>query len=177
MVCPGVMIGQIVGRWGNFFNGEAYGESPAADSFLYFARMELRHENWSTSYICQPTFLYESLWNLIGFLIINVLYKKKKFDGQVFLMYITWYGFGRMFIEGLRTDSLMVGTFRISQVVAFLCFVIGSICIVYLSIRAKKQSKMLAADGEVSTYGEMLKEEKEVSEESKEEENNVGNTD
>ena len=177
MVCPGVMIGQIVGRWGNFFNGEAYGESPAADSFLYFARMELRHENWSTSYICQPTFLYESLWNLIGFLIINVLYKKKKFDGQVFLMYITWYGFGRMFIEGLRTDSLMVGTFRISQVVAFLCFVIGSICIVYLSIRAKKQSKMLAADGEVSTYGEMLKEEKEVSEDSKEEENNVGNTD
>ena len=177
MVCPGVMIGQIVGRWGNFFNGEAYGESPAADSFLYFARMELRHENWSTSYICQPTFLYESLWNLIGFLIINVLYKKKKFDGQVFLMYITWYGFGRMLIEGLRTDSLMVGTFRISQVVAFLCFVIGSICIVYLSIRAKKQSKMLAADGEVSTYGEMLKEEKEVSEDSKEEENNVGNTD
>ena len=177
MVCPGVMIGQIVGRWGNFFNGEAYGESPAEDSLLYFMRMELRHEGWSNSYICQPTFLYESLWNLVGFLIINALYKKKKFDGQVFLMYITWYGFGRMFIEGLRTDSLMVGTFRISQVVAFLCFVIGIICIVYLSIRAKKQSKMLAADGEVSTYGEMLKEEKEISEDPKEEENNVGNTD
>ena len=124
-----------------------------------------------------PIQLIESGLNLILFFVLLVLYKKKKFDGQVFLMYITWYGFGRMFIEGLRTDSLMVGTFRISQVVAFLCFVIGSICIVYLSIRAKKQSKMLAADGEVSTYGEMLKEEKEVSEESKEEENNVGNTD
>jgi phosphatidylglycerol:prolipoprotein diacylglycerol transferase len=136
MVCPGVMIGQIVGRWGNFFNGEAYGESPAADNLLYFMRMELRHENWSNSYICQPTFLYESIWNLVGFLIINALYKKKRFDGQVFLMYITWYGFGRMLIEGLRTDSLMVGTFRISQVVAFLCFIIGSILLVYLSIAA-----------------------------------------
>lgn len=179
MVCPGVMIGQIVGRWGNFFNGEAYGESPAADNLLYFMRMELRHENWANSYICQPTFLYESLWNLVGFLIINALYKKKRFDGQVFLMYITWYGFGRMFIEGLRTDSLMVGTFRISQVVAFLCFVIGGAALIYLIIRAKKQSKLLAADGEVSTYGEMLNEENktETKEDSKEEENNVGDTD
>ncbi len=179
MVCPGVMIGQIVGRWGNFFNGEAYGEAPADDSLLYFMRMELRHEGWSNSYLCQPTFLYESLWNLVGLLIINALYKKKKYDGQIFLMYITWYGFGRMLIEGLRTDSLMVGTFRISQVVAFLCFIVGSALLVYLGIRAKKQSKLLAAEGEVSTYGEMLNEEKltETEEDSKEEENNVGNTD
>ena len=179
MVCPGVMIGQIVGRWGNFFNGEAYGESPAEDSLLYFMRMELRHEGWSNSYICQPTFLYESLWNLVGFLIINALYKKKKFDGQVFLMYITWYGFGRMFIEGLRTDSLMVGTFRISQVVAFLCFVVGFALLVYLGTRASHRAKLASAEGEVSTYGEMLNEENktETEDESKEEENNVGNTD
>ncbi len=179
MVCPGVMIGQIVGRWGNFFNGEAFGEAPAADSLLYFMRMELRHSNWSNTYVCQPTFLYESLWNLVGFLIINALYKKKKYDGQVFLMYITWYGFGRMLIEGLRTDSLMVGSFRISQVVAFLCFVTGTILLITLAIRAKKQSKMLVADGEVSAYGEMLAEENttENKEDSKEDENNVGNTD
>lgn len=179
MVCPGVMIGQIVGRWGNFFNGEAYGESPAADSLLYFMRMELRHSSWSNSYICQPTFLYESVWNLIGFIIINSLYNKKKYDGQVFLMYITWYGFGRMLIEGLRTDSLMVGSFRISQVVAFLCFVTGTILLITLGIRASRQAKMLAVEGEVSTYGEMLAEENntETENDSKEEENNVGNTD
>ena len=181
MVCLGVMIGQIVGRWGNFFNGEAYGESPAADSLLYFMRMELRHEDWMNSYICQPTFLYESLWNLIGFLVINALYKKKKYDGQVFLMYITWYGFGRMFIEGLRTDSLMVGTFRISQVVAFLCFVVGTVLLITLAIRAKKQSQILALEGEVSTYGEMLAEdnktETEKENDPKEDENDVGNTD
>ena len=176
MVCPGVMIGQIVGRWGNFFNGEAYGESPAADSLLYFMRMELRHEDWMNSYVCQPTFLYESLWNLVGFLIINALYKKKKYDGQVFLMYITWYGFGRMFIEGLRTDSLMVGTFRISQVVAFLCFVVGFALLIYLGVRASNRAKLAAAEGEVSAYGEMLNEENKT-EDSKEEENNVGNTD
>jgi len=179
MVCPGVMIGQIVGRWGNFFNGEAYGESPAADSLLYFMRMELRHEGWANSYLCQPTFLYESLWNLVGFLIINALYKKKKYDGQVFLMYITWYGFGRMFIEGLRTDSLMVGTFRISQVVAFLCFVVGFALLVYLGVRASNRAKLAAAEGEVSAYGEMLNEENKTEEkdDSKEEEKNVGNTD
>ena len=179
MVCPGVMIGQIVGRWGNFFNGEAYGESPAADSLLYFMRMELRHEDWMNSYICQPTFLYESLWNLVGFLIINALYKKKKYDGQVFLMYITWYGFGRMFIEGLRTDSLMVGRFRISQVVAFLCFTVGFALLVYLGVRASNRAKLAAAEGEVSAYGEMLNEENktEEKEDSKEEEKNVGDTD
>ena len=179
MVCPGVMIGQIVGRWGNFFNGEAYGESPAADSLLYFMRMELRHGSWSTSYICQPTFLYESVWNLIGFIIINALYNKKKYDGQVFLMYITWYGFGRMLIEGLRTDSLMVGSFRISQVVAFLCFVTGTILLITLGIRASRKAKILAVEGEVSAYGEMLAEENntETENDSKEEENNVGNTD
>lgn len=186
MVCPGVMIGQIVGRWGNFFNGEAYGEAPAADSLLYFMRMELRHEGWANTYLCQPTFLYESLWNLVGFIIINALYKKKKYDGQVFLMYITWYGMGRMMIEGLRTDSLMVGKFRISQIVAFLCFVVGTILLVVLAIRAKKQQILLTAEGETTLYGEMLNEEKtetsesesKSEEETKTEENtDVGNTD
>lgn len=182
MVCPGVMIGQIVGRWGNFFNGEAYGESPAEDSLLYFMRMELRHEDWTTSYLCQPTFLYESIWNLVGFLIINACYKKKKYDGQIFLMYITWYGLGRMMIEGLRTDSLMVGTFRISQVVAFLCFVTGTILLVTLGIRAHKQKLLAGAEGGSTLYGEMLNEkaddpEPESEEEKTEENTDVGNTD
>ena len=186
MVCPGVMIGQIVGRWGNFFNGEAYGEAPTPDNFLYFMRMELRHEGWANTYVCQPTFLYESLWNLLGFIIINALYKKKKYDGRVFLMYITWYGFGRMLIEGLRTDSLMVGSFRISQVVACLCFVVGTAFLVFLDSRAHKAAKLAAAEGEISTYGEMLNEEKteksaieseKEEEEKTEEKTDVGNTD
>lgn len=141
MVSPAVMIGQILGRWGNFFNGEAYGTEIAEGSLLYFIRMGLTPNinSYSTMYYFHPTFLYESLWNLIGFIIINALYKKKKFDGQVFLMYVSWYGFGRMFIEGLRTDSLYVGVFRISQVLGFICFLVGTTLLIYNLARIRRE--------------------------------------
>ena len=139
-VAPGVMIGQFLGRWGNFFNGEAYGEEVLEGSLLYFARMGLipNIESATRMHYFHPTFLYESLWNILGFIIINALYKKKKFDGQVFLMYITWYGFGRMFIEGLRTDSLYVGVFRISQVIGFICFVVGALLLTVNLLKARR---------------------------------------
>ena len=86
-----------------------------------------------------PTFLYESLWNLVGFSLITAFYKKKKFDGQIVLSYLAWYGFGRMFIEGLRTDSLYIGVFRISQVVGFLCFVICTALLVWMLMRKKRE--------------------------------------
>lgn len=145
MVAPAVMIGQIIGRWGNFFNGEAYGATPSEDSLLYVFRMHLKREEWSSTVCCQPTFLYESLWNLVGFIIITLLYKKKKFDGQIVLMYLTWYGFGRMFIEGLRTDSLYVGEIRISQLVGFLCFIAGLGLIIFFTIRAVKKERLTPA--------------------------------
>ncbi len=146
-VAPGVMIGQILGRWGNFFNGEAYGEEVLEGSPLFFIRMGLvpNIESNTQMHYFHPTFLYESLWNLVGFLIINALYKKKKFDGQVVIMYLTWYGFGRMFIEGLRTDSLYVGVFRISQIVGFVCFVVGTILLIYNLARAHR-AKLTAMD-------------------------------
>lgn len=130
MAAPAVMIGQIVGRWGNFFNGEAHGTEILPDEFLYFIRMGLSFGSNTISRFYHPTFLYESLWNLVGFIIINALYKKKKFDGQIVLMYITWYGFGRMLIEGLRTDSLMLGVFRVSQIIGFACFVAGAVLLI-----------------------------------------------
>jgi phosphatidylglycerol:prolipoprotein diacylglycerol transferase len=85
-----------------------------------------------------PTFLYESLWNLLGFVIINILYQRKKFNGQIVLLYLSWYGFGRMFIEGLRTDSLYVGSIRISQLIGFLCMVVGLLTIITLRILIHK---------------------------------------
>ncbi len=152
---PAVMIGQILGRWGNFFNGEAYGSVVLEDSPLYFLRMGLLPNVKSSShmYYFHPTFFYESLWNLIGFLLIHFLYKKKKFDGQILLMYLTWYGFGRMLIEGLRTDSLYVGVFRISQVVGFLCFVIGSILLIVNMVRARRAA--LTAQDYEPTYSKI----------------------
>ena len=114
---PGFLIGQIVGRWGNFMNREAFGG--ATD---IFCRMGLTDPVTNETIYVHPTFLYESLWNLIGFLIIHLLVHsgKRKYDGQIFAIYIAWYGFGRMFIEGLRTDSLyLFGTgLRVSQVLA-----------------------------------------------------------
>lgn len=125
---PGVMVAQALGRWGNFFNGEAYGGVVPEDSFLYFLRMGIYPNNISgtngLAYV-HPTFLYESVWNLVGFVLINCFWKKKKFDGEVGLWYLTWYGFGRMFIEGLRTDSLYVGNIKISQLIGFISFVAG----------------------------------------------------
>ncbi len=126
MAGPGVMLAQAMGRWGNFFNGEAHGGVVSESSPLYFLRMGLlpNEDSYSTMYYYHPTFLYESVWNIIGFVIINIFYKKKKFNGQMACMYLSWYGFGRMFIEGLRTDSLYVGDLRISQVVGAICFVV-----------------------------------------------------
>lgn len=138
---PGVMIAQALGRWGNFFNGEAYGEELLEGSPLYFLRMGLvpNIESSTRMHYFHPTFLYESLWNIIGFVIINLIYKKKKFDGQIFYMYVAWYGFGRMLIEGLRTDSLYVGAFRISQVVGFICFVVGTLLLVLNLIKSRRE--------------------------------------
>lgn len=143
-VVLGVMIGQILGRWGNFVNGEAHGGVVNTTSPMYWLRMGLQSTSGKMTYV-HPTFLYESVWNLIGFVIIHFIYsKKKKFDGQIFLMYITWYGFGRMLIEGLRTDSLMVGVFRISQVVGFCCFVVG----LGLLIRGFINARRVACEGQ-----------------------------
>lgn len=137
---PGVMVAQAIGRWGNFFNGEAYGEQLLEGNPLYFIRMGLvpNIESYTRMYYFHPTFLYESLWNIVGFVLINALYKKKKFDGQVFFMYIAWYGFGRMFIEGLRTDSLYVGPIRISQLVGLICFIVGTATVITMLVRAKR---------------------------------------
>lgn len=147
LAAPAVMIGQILGRWGNFFNGEAYGYVVEEGSPLYFLRMGLiPNINSSTKmYYFHPTFLYESLWNLVGFIIINICYQKKKFNGQILYMYFAWYGFGRMFIEGLRTDSLYVGPFRISQVVGFCCFIGGTVILAYNFYKLHKEKLASAA--------------------------------
>lgn len=128
-ICPAVLIGQILGRWGNFFNGEAFGSSVNVESLPW--RMVVN------GVPAHPTFLYESLWNLIGFIIANILYKNKKFNGQIFTFYISWYGFGRAFIEMLRTDSLYVGKIKLMVVLGFGCFIVGTILYFYLLKKEK----------------------------------------
>ena len=106
----------------NFFNGEAHGEIVPESHPLYFMRMGLlpNEDSLTEMFYYHPTFFYESAWNLIGFIIVTSLYTKKKFNGQIACMYLSWYGFGRMWIEGLRTDSLWLipGVIRVSIFVA-----------------------------------------------------------
>ena len=136
---PAVMVGQIIGRWGNFVNVEAYG----AETTLPWRMGVLYSFNDGVSFVSEkfvhPTFIYESLWNLLGLILITYFYKKKKFHGQMFLSYMTWYGFGRMLIEGLRADSLYVGSIRISQLVGFVTFVVGAVLII-VNLRRVKRS-------------------------------------
>lgn len=159
MAAPGVIIAQAMGRWGNFFNGEAFGGIVSEGHPLYFMRMGIVSGNSISDFgtlnmvYVHPTFLYESLWNIAGFVLLNIFYKKKKFNGQIACMYLAWYGFGRFFIEGLRTDSLYVGPFRISQVVGMVCFfVFGALLVAGLIY-----SKRLEGAGELAGFANLIK--------------------
>ncbi len=142
---PAVMLGQIIGRWGNFVNAEAYGWSEGVDKLPW--RMELERYvidgklNPPEVTSVHPTFLYESLWNLLGLAIILIfIYRKKKFNGEVFFAYLGWYGLGRAYIETLRADSLyIVGTLKFSVVVGILCVIAAIIGEIVLYRRYKEE--------------------------------------
>ena len=138
VVSLGLLIGQLVGRWGNFMNREAFGAP--TDSFL---RMGLYNTATGAVEYYHPTFLYESLWNFVGFLLLHFLSKKRKYDGQVALGYVAWYGLGRAFIEGLRMDSLYWGPFRVSQVLAGISCVAAVAVLLWQGFRPHDPAKML----------------------------------
>ncbi len=166
IAAPALLIGQGIGRWGNFFNQEAFGvntglpwgmtgnivaeniRSEAADIKDRFGIL------LDSSKPVHPTFLYESLWCLLGVLVLWLFYKKfKKFDGEVALAYCAWYGFERMFVEGLRTDSLILfANIRISQVVAAVTFVTAVVLIIVFRIKSKrgKRGKSLSPEDDDS---------------------------
>ncbi len=116
----GLLIGQAVGRWGNFVNGEAFGGECA-----FFWGMSINGGE-----IVHPTFLYESLWNTLVFVLLAILHKKRPFYGFTFFMYMTLYSIGRFFIESMRADSLYLGNLRVSQLLAFILMIVGIISLV-----------------------------------------------
>lgn len=144
----GFLIGQGVGRWGNFVNIEAFGNnttlpwgmtSPVITNYLmskqdYFSSVGIKVD---PTLPVHPCFLYESLWCLLGFVLIALYMKHRKFDGEAFLMYLAYYGAGRMVIEGFRTDSLMIGALRVSQILAALLVVASVITILVVRSRIK----------------------------------------
>ena len=132
LVLLGFLIGQAIGRWGNFFNREAFGAE--TESFL---RMGLFDTTTGAVSYHHPTFLYESVWNALGFVVLHFLSKKREYDGQIALGYAFWYGLGRFFIEGLRTDSLYVpGTaIRVSQLLAAISCLTAAAVLVYFLLK------------------------------------------
>ncbi len=161
IVALGFLIGQSIGRWGNFFNREAFGAE--TESFL---RMGLFNTLTNAYEYYHPTFLYESLWNAAGFVLLHFLSKKRQYDGQIALGYVAWYGLGRTFIEGLRMDSLYLGTFRVSQLLgAVTCFAAVAVLLVmafikhdrsklYVNIVAARQAAAEAAIEEAEAAAE-----------------------
>ena len=170
----GFAIGQSIGRWGNLINQEAFGGPTNLPWGMTGNIIELSvGDIYSSSYtMVHPCFLYESLWCAIGFVILHFLSKKRKFDGQIFLTYTAWYGLGRFFIEGLRTDSLMFGRLRVSQVLAGLCVIVSVILILSIFQKIKRsgipavlyvdteESKKLIAEEEAKENKEKVKENK-----------------
>ena len=171
MVALSFLIGQLIGRWGNFFNREAFGAY--CDSFLAMRipaselvipknptpqfleavetlKAQAVQGGYEGFYQVHPTFLYESVWNLAGFIALHFLSKKRRYDGQIALCYAAWYGLGRTFIEGLRMDSLPAGSFRISQLVAAItCFIAVGILLWQIFVPHPKEKLFVNARGEL----------------------------
>ncbi|WP_071131148.1 prolipoprotein diacylglyceryl transferase [Enterococcus timonensis] len=144
---PSIILAQAIGRWGNFMNHEAFGPDTTRN---FLEKLHLPNFIIDNMYIDgiyrTPTFLYESVWNVLGFIVLVLLRRKKNFfkQGEIFAGYVIWYSFGRFFIEGLRTDSLyMFGTIRVSQFLSALLFVGG---ILFIVLRRKLKPKLAFYD-------------------------------
>ena len=128
----GLLIGQSIGRWGNFVNGEAFGGTTST----IFAMTIIKNGKIIAQNV-HPTFFYESMWNFLGLIILSIYKRKQVFKGELFSLYMFWYGLGRFLIEGLRADSLYIGDFRVSQILSFVLLLAG----VYITINGRKKAK------------------------------------
>lgn len=159
VVAPCFLIGQAIGRWGNFFNQEAFGANTDMPwGMMSSTTMSFIAEHFDdlggkvSSYApVHPCFLYESIWCIIGFILLHFYLKHRKFDGEVFLMYIGWYGLGRFFIEATRTDPLYLANIKVSQLVAGTCVLTSIILIiVFRGMFRRRGDYKLFCDTELS---------------------------
>lgn len=141
IAAAGFLIGQGIGRWGNFVNQEAFGGPTGSDWWGMTSQNvvdDFTAKGFDPEALAHPCFLYESIWCLAGFFILNHFSKKRKFSGQIVLMYCAWYGFGRAFIELLRTDSLMIGNIKVSALLSFILCIGAVSLLVFLLKRSKE---------------------------------------
>lgn len=163
----GFLIGQGVGRWGNFFNQEAFGGNTTLPWGMTgdIIRSGVNGSGYDTALPVHPTFLYESLWCLLGFVLLHILSKKAyKFKGQLFSLYVMWYGTGRFFIELLRTDSLMLGNMKVSCFVAVLAVLGGLLMLIAFRNHAARLPMTLVTEPETAEEIEIAEEIEEMTE-------------
>ena len=182
-VAPGVLLAQGIGRWGNFMNGEAFGAKTEGLFRMGISNIVSLYTFGTTEMVyVHPTFLYESFWNLLGVLLVYLYsrYIHKKYDGELFIMIFGWYGFGRMFIEGLRMDSLYSEIFglqfRTSQVLAAAIFTVCLTLYIYFLIKKPTKPffrKEVAVVGENNSIEADQSDEEKAIEEIKDEENHT----
>lgn len=141
----GLIIGQAIGRWGNFFNGEAYGQITSLEELKeQQIPMFIINGMYILGEYRQPTFFYESTWCLSGFLAMLIIRKYKYLKrGQLTGFYLFWYGFGRFLIESMRTDALMLGSLKIAQIVSIVFIIVGIILFFYNVFKSTKEDKKL----------------------------------
>lgn len=133
IAAPSIILGQAIGRWGNFMNQEAHG-GPVTRAFLENLMLPdfIINQMYIEGTYYHPTFLYESLWNIAGVVLLVILQRTAVKRGEVFLSYVTWYSIGRLYIEGLRTDSLMLTeSLRIAQVISVVLIIVSIALIIY----------------------------------------------
>lgn len=157
---PGVMLGQAIGRWGNFFNMEAFGTNTTLPWGMTSDTISNYLSRHQAALLAQgvvvdpampvhPTFLYESLWNLIGVAVLLLwLFPRRSYDGQITLGYTAWYGLGRFFVEGLRTDSLMWGGVRVSQALGGVLFIVAAGLMLAIFLWSRKPMTLEYIEGE-----------------------------
>jgi phosphatidylglycerol:prolipoprotein diacylglycerol transferase len=143
---PCILIAQAIGRWGNFINQEAHG-GPVTKEFLQSLQLPsfIIDQMLIKGVYYHPTFLYESMWNLLGFLVLIYLWRRNLYQGEVFLTYLVWYSVGRFFVEGLRTDSLMLGDLKMAQVISAAAIIFAICFFVYRRFKEKKPPRYLEA--------------------------------
>lgn len=164
VAAAGFLIGQGIGRWGNFINQEAYG---AFTGSSFWGMQSEKTVSEMGEGLVHPCFLYESIWCIAGFFILNHFSKKRRFSGEISLMYCVWYGFGRGFIELLRTDSLMIGNLKVSCLLSFLISIAAFSALAVLRNRYKENSgsadyeEVFTDNGESDTADDLKEEENE----------------
>ncbi|MDA3128703.1 prolipoprotein diacylglyceryl transferase [Aliibacillus thermotolerans] len=149
VAAPSIILGQAIGRWGNFMNQEAHG-GPVTREFLesLFLPEFIINQMYIEGVYYHPTFLYESLWNLLGFALLLYLRRVNLRRGELFLTYVIWYSVGRFFIEGLRTDSLMIADIlRAAQVMSLLLIVLAVALLIYRRTHQLAVARYLDEDG------------------------------